>query len=100
MLSMKYRTATKTRSQEKTVLNYSSWLFLNEKTAQNTAKTSLSKEGCIEFLIKMYHAKVPSRTREKIRSQGKTVLKYSTWKFCPEMLPKTPSTVSKHSSEK
>ena len=71
---------------------------LMKKIAQNTAKTSLSKESRIEFLVKMYHAKVPSKAREKFRSQGKTVLKYSSWNFCPEISPKTPSTVSKHSS--
>ena len=73
---------------------------LIKNIAQNTAKTSLSKEGRIEFLVKMYHAKVPSKTGEKFCSQGKTVLKYSSLNLSPEMLPKTPSTVSKHSSEK
>ena len=73
---------------------------LNKNIAQNAAKTFLSKEGRIEFLVKMYRAKVPSKTGEKFCSQGKTVLKYSSWNLSPEMLPKTTSTVSKHSSEK
>ena len=40
------------------------------------------------------------RTQAKTRSQEETVLNYSSWLFLDEKLPKTPSTVSKHSSEK
>ena len=58
------------------------------------------KESRTEFFVEKYHAKVPSKTLAKIRSQDKAVLKYSSWNFFTEMLPKTPSTVSKHSSEK
>ena len=49
--------------------------------AQNSANTSLSKKGRNEFLVKKYHAKVPSKTLAKKCSLQKTVLNYSSWTF-------------------
>ena len=57
-------------------------------TAQDTSKTSLSKKYHIEFLVKKYFVKVPSKTPAKARSREKTVLKCSSWAFCTKICPK------------
>ena len=52
--------------------------YRSKKHAQNSANSSLSKEGRIDFLVKKYHAEVPSKTLAKSCSREKTVLKYSS----------------------
>ena len=83
MLSMKYRTPAKSRSQEKTVLNYSSWLFLNEnlpKTPSTVSKCSSEKHRT-EFL-----PTTPSRKRNQKRREKECSSKY----YGKEILTKTP----------
>ena len=45
--------------------------YRSKKHAQNSANAFLSKEGRIDFLVKKYHAKVPSKTLAKTRWQQK-----------------------------
>ena len=45
--------------------------YRSKKHAQNSANAFLSKEGRIDFLVKKYHAKVPSTTVAKTRWQQK-----------------------------
>ena len=45
--------------------------YQSKKHAQNSANTSLPKEGRIGLLVKKYHAEVPFKTLEKTLSQEK-----------------------------
>ena len=51
------------------------------KTCPKKRQHFFFKENRTECFVQKYHAKVLSKTLAKIRSQGKTVMKYSSWNF-------------------
>ena len=56
--------------------------------AQNSTQTSLSRKYHIEFFVKMYHAKVPSKTLSKVRCRKRLFwnarLELLVQKNCPK----------------
>ena len=104
--SEKYRTKVKhttlsmKRNQKTTESKCSSKCYRREMLPKLPLK-SLSIRTFIEMLVKKYSSKKHAQNATKISlSKKKGVLKLSSWNFCSEKLPKTPSTVSKHYSEK
>ena len=74
--------------------------YQSQKLPEKPPKILFQIKARIEIVVRKYHAKVPSKTLAKICFLEKIALTYSSRTFCTKKLLKTPSTTSKHSSEK